>query len=76
MGRVRVGPPQHPSCSEGAVGRDDDLCPPIMCGVIDCQKAKKRVNFRSSAQDYEILNLTRSTLAMVGNTIERAGARC
>ena len=78
MGQVCVGSPQHPSCSEGAVGRNDDLRPRtrIMCDVVDCQKAKKRLNFRSSVQVYEIVNLARSTFAMVGNTGKRAGVRC
>ena len=53
-----------------------DLRPCIVCDVMDCQKANSKVNFWSTVQFDDSLNLTRSTFAMVGNTIERAGARC
>ena len=54
----------------------DDLRPCIVCDVMDCQKANSKVNFQSTVQFDDSLNLTRSTFAMVGNTIERDSARC
>ena len=44
-------------------------------GGLDYRKANSKVNFRGSVQVIEIVNLARSTFAMVVNTIERASAR-
>ena len=54
----------------------DDLRPCIVCDVMDCTKANSKVNFWSTVQFYDSLNCTRSTFAMVGNSIKRDDAGC
>ena len=65
----------HVAVTGAPESRKDDLRPCIVCDVMDCQKANSKVNFQSTMQFDDKLNLTRPMFAMVGNTIERASAR-